>query len=178
MDKILFAETQRFSRGWSWFFLMIAVFAVLLPFGYGIYSQEILKVPFGDNPMSTTGLIVFGSVLLIVMVLVLFYFIRSRMETKITKSGVEVLFPPLLNKAKKITADEIQKFEVRNYNAIWEFGGYGIKSRFQKGLAYIVSGNVGLQLYLKNGKKILIGTQQKQSVVFALEKMMKEENSD
>ena len=35
-----------------------------------------------------------------------------------------------------------------------------------------VSGKIGLQLYLKNGAKLLIGTQKKQAIEYAMEKLM------
>jgi hypothetical protein len=52
----------------------------------------------------------------------------------------------------------IEKYEVITYDPILDYGGWGIKYN-RHGKAYNVSGNKGLQLYLKNGKRILIGTQ-------------------
>ena len=75
----------------------------------------------------------------------------------------------------------IEKYEVRKYNAFREYGGYGIKGRkpgrrFRgKGYAYNISGNTGLQLYLKDGKKVLIGTQRGEAIKYAMDKMMKGE---
>ena len=72
---------------------------------------------------------------------------------------------------------EIEKFEVRTFNAVREYGGYGLKRRRKYGQSYTISGNVGLQLYFRNGKKLLIGTQKKQAIKYAMEKLMREENS-
>ena len=47
-----------------------------------------------------------------------------------------------------------------------EYGGWGLKGgllwKKSKGIAINVSGNIGIQLELKNGKKLLIGTQKLQ----------------
>ena len=54
-----------------------------------------------------------------------------------------------------------------------EYGGYGMRSGSRKyGKAYNVSGKTGLQLYLSNGKKLLIGTQNPRQAQKAMEAMM------
>lgn len=57
------------------------------------------------------------------------------------------------------------KAYVRTYDALSEYGGWGLKGgalwNNSKGKAINVSGNIGIQLELKNGKKLLIGTQKK-----------------
>ena len=71
---------------------------------------------------------------------------------------------------------EIDRFEIREYKPIKEYGGWGMKQgKKGVGKAYSVSGNIGLQLYLTNGKKVLIGTQRRDAMLRAIRKMM--ENS-
>ncbi|PQJ76096.1 hypothetical protein BTO13_02445 [Polaribacter gangjinensis] len=64
---------------------------------------------------------------------------------------------------RKISWNEISKAYVRTYDPIGEFGGWGLKGgnifNKSKGKAINVSGDIGIQLELKNGKKLLIGTQ-------------------
>lgn len=172
MGRILFKEEQRFTQWWLRLILIGSLFAVLAPFSYGIYSQEVLNEPFGDNPMSTEGLIVTGISSLLIMGLILVIFLYSKLKTKITDEAVWVAYPPIINKWKKFEPGEIDKYEVRIYKAMREYGGYGIKRRLKYGQSYTISGNVGLQLYLKNGKKLLIGTQKKQAIEYAMEKLM------
>ncbi|TBV28449.1 hypothetical protein DMZ43_00440 [Meridianimaribacter sp. CL38] len=49
---------------------------------------------------------------------------------------------------------------VRTYEPISEYGGWGIKGGWNKskGKAINVSGTIGIQLELADGKKLLIGT--------------------
>ncbi len=84
-------------------------------------------------------------------------FIFSRLKTKIDSIGVGITFQPFINKAKIFRWDEIEKAYVRKYNPLWEYGGWGIRYRWNS-RAYNTSGNIGLQLILKTGKKVLIGT--------------------
>lgn len=177
MERILFKEEQRFTQWWLWLILIGSLFSVLGPFLYGIYSQEVLNEQFGNNPMSTEGMIVTGISSLLFLGLIFVLFIRSRLKTKITTECLMVSFPPIIRKWKKFIPDKIVKFEVRTYRAIREYGGYGVKRRLKYGQSYTVSGKIGLQLYLENGKKLLIGTQKKQAIGYAMEKLMRNENS-
>jgi len=172
MEKVLFKEEQRFSQWWLWLVLIGAFLTVLIPFGCGIYSQEVLNKPFGDTPMSTEGLIVVGVFSNLMMAFIFYLLIKSKLKTKITSAGIWVSYPPIINKWKKFTPSEIEKYEVRTYRANWEFGGHGMKRRKKFGQSYTVSGNIGLQLYFKNGKKLLIGTQKKQAIEHAMGKIM------
>ena len=64
----------------------------------------------------------------------------------------------------------ISKAEVRKYNPITEFGGWGYRWGFG-GTAVNISGNMGLQLDLSNGKKLLIGTQGPDELRSVLQRM-------
>jgi len=59
------------------------------------------------------------------------------------------------------------------YYPISEFGGWGLRGGFffnkGKEKAVNVSGDIGIQLIFKNGKKLLIGTQKKEEAKRVLE---------
>lgn len=175
MEKILFSEEQRHKQWWLWLILILAELSVVIPFFVGIYSQEVLQKPFGENPMGTGGLVVTGVSSVLLLGFIMLLVARLKLKTKITTEGLYVAYPPLKNKWRKITQEDIDRYEVRTYRAGREFGGYGIKRRRKHGLAYIVSGNTGLQIWFKNGNKLLIGTQKKQAIIHAMDKMMEKE---
>ena len=85
--------------------------------------------------------------------------IALRLNTKINKEGVYFQLLPFQFKGRLITWNEVASSEVRRYSPIKEYGGWGYRYGFKNGKAYNVSGNMGLQLVLKNGDRILIGTQ-------------------
>ena len=177
MEKNLFQEEQKFNRRLLIVIFLVSFFSVISPFLYGIYSQEVLHKPFGDKPISTGGLIIIGFFTTAIVVGANWLILRMNLKTKITGEAIWVCFPPLIRKWEKILPDQIEKYEIRIYNSKREFGGHGIKRRFKYGTSYTVSGNTGLQLYFKNGKKLLIGTQKKQAIEYAMGKLMKGENS-
>ncbi len=125
--------------------------------------------------MSTEGLVVTGTISVLLVLILIFVFSRARLKTKITSESLLVAFPPFFRKWKEFNPIKIEKYEIRTYNPMREYGGYGVKRRFKYGQSYTISGNVGLQLYLKNGKKLLIGTHKKQAIKYAMAKLMSNE---
>jgi len=178
MEKVLFKEEQRFTQWWLKLIMVLILLSVLIPFSYGVYSQEVLDKPFGDNPMSTAGLIVTGITSLLILGGIVVLLFVARLKTRITNEGLSVSFPPFINKWKKYNPNEIENYEVRTFKAKREYGGYGIKRRRKYGQSFTISGNTGLQLYFKNEKKLLIGTKKKQAIEYAMGKLMDEESKD
>lgn len=143
--KVLFTEKQRFSFWWLWLFLGMIT---LIPI-YGIYKQIIIGKPFGDKPMSDAGLILI--LLLMLSLLVLFRIIQ--LKTEITINSIKVHFFPFFK--TQFHWSDVKSSEVVNYG----FVGYGIRIATKYGTVYNTSGNKGLAIELKNGKKYCIGTQ-------------------
>ena len=80
-------------------------------------------------------------------------------------------YAPVLTETYDLRVSDEYGYDYDNYNPISEYGGWGIKGGFSKqtGKAYTTKGTTGLQLTLKNGKKILIGTQKKEEIKRVLE---------
>jgi len=170
MEKLLFKEEQQFSKRWLWILLIVSLTAIAIPFVRGLYYLSVDNPP-GDNPMSMEELIVSGvSVLVVAFIFVMLF--RSKLKTKITADKLSVCFPPLIRKWKHIDPAEIERYELREYHSKREYGGHGIKRRLRKGSAWTVSGRIGLQLYFKNGKRFLIGTQKQHALEYAMQKLM------
>ena len=131
---------------------------------YGLYKQFYLVEPFGDNPVSNEGLIMFSLIPALLIVL----FLLLRLDTKVDAEGVHYRFFPFQINYKLKKWDEIENAYVRQYKPIYEYGGWGIRG-WGKDKARNVSGNMGLQLDLKNGDKLLIGTQKGEEMEKAVE---------
>ncbi|MDR0863860.1 MAG: hypothetical protein LBO74_02870 [Candidatus Symbiothrix sp.] len=150
--EVTFQESQKF--GFSFILLTIVI---AIPFICGFIRQIIIGKPWGNNPMGDITLIIVT--LLVLSVAVAFFF--AKMETIVNNEGIYVRIFPLQLKYKYFSWDEIEKAYIRKYRPLVEFGGWGIRAGFgtlggEKG--YNMSGNIGLQLVLLNGEKILIGT--------------------
>ena len=177
MEKVLFNEEQRYDQRRLTLLMLTMVFVAVGPFIYGIYSQEVLNKPFGDKSTSTESLVLICSLSVLMIGLTMLILFKIRLKTKITNEALWISYPPIRKKWKKIAPEEIEKYEIRTYRAKREYGGHGMKRRIRSGMSYTVSGNIGLQLYFKNGKKLLVGTQKKQAIEYAMEKIIKGENS-
>lgn len=142
----IFKEEQRFIQLWLIILLAISTTVPLV-----IITREYLnnKVSL-YNFLGTLALVVFASGFI-------FFF---KLKTRIDEQGIHYQFFPFHLKFKLVKWNEINKAYVRKYDAISEYGGWGIKNIFwrKNGTAVNVSGNIGIQLELTNGKKLLIGT--------------------
>lgn len=161
-NDILFSESQRFKQWWAWV-ILISIEGLMI---YALYQQVFRNKPFGTNPTSDFGLIV--GLASITLVLVAFWLIR--LKTSIDNEGIHVQFFPFHLKKRHYLWETIQSLEVRRYQAILEYGGWGIRG-FGRNRALNISGNMGLQIHFKNGKKLLIGTQKGDSLSLLIEKM-------
>lgn len=159
-DTILFREEQGFTQ---WFIWALLFGLVGIPL-YGIVQQILLKEPFGDHPMSDWGLILF----LIGTLLFCYFFWSVRLKTTISKDHVHIQFRPLAN--KKVYWRDVAKAEVVQYSP-WI--GYGLRLSTSYGTVYNTRGNKGLQLILKEGKKMMIGTQRPREMEDAAQRALK-----
>jgi hypothetical protein len=154
--EVLFTEKQRFTQWWIWAIILIAC---IIP-AWEIYNAVINYRNGFSNPASYIGLVT--------IVLLMIMLISTRLETEIRKDGINVRFIPFIWRRKIYTWDLIEKVYLREYNPIGEFGGWGIRG-VGKNRALNISGNKGLQLELKDGKRMLIGTHKPDEIKKMLE---------
>lgn len=140
---------------------------------YGNYMQFVLKQPWGDKPITDGGLVILTFFIMLVLFGSAYMLFGSKLKTTITGDSISVTFEPFIKKPVVFNKSDIKRFEVRKYKPIKEYGGWGIKVGSKKhGKAYNVKGKIGLQLYLKDGSKVLIGTQRRKAITYAMKKMM------
>jgi len=143
---MIFQEKQKFTQWWLWT-ILLGVLAVVI---FAIYRQLVLNEPFGDNPMSDSGLIIFAVLLLALCAL--FGFIH--LDTRIDKTHVKFTFIPFLKKS--VEWKNIKSARVVDYGTV---GGWGIKHSKDYGTVYATGGDMGLAIAMQNGDKFVIGTQ-------------------
>jgi hypothetical protein len=164
MTKALFTEKQKFRQKW-----LIAV--VVLTAGiaiYGFIQQIVFGLPFGNNPAPDIVM-----VLLLLVPLGLFWlFFSFTLHTRIDRYGITYMFFPVHRRERSIPWDSVKQVFVRKYKPIAEYGGWGFRMG-RSGTAFNTGGNMGLQIVLNDGKKILIGTQQPVEMKNVLDKLGK-----
>ena len=135
-----FQEEQSFDQIWVWALLGIELVVMLVPL--------ILT----GQPWWT--LILSVGVMVLTMVLLASF----KLYTRIDSSGVHYRMKPFHFKEQTIIWDDIDQIFVRKYSPILEYGGWGIRFG-RNGKAFNMRGNYGIQIVKKDGKRILIGTQ-------------------
>ena len=159
-----YTEVQKFRQ--PWLIVLLFIFTVLAV--WGIIQQLIFGRPFGNDPVPDWVLALISFMLLVA--LAAFFFMR--LETRVDEQGILLRFVPFHFTPKKLSWENIQKIYVRRYRPIGEYGGWGIRRKlFSRSIAYNVSGKYGIQIEMKNGRKILIGTQNPDDVNQALDKL-------
>jgi hypothetical protein len=148
-DPVVFREVQRFRQWFFWIPILVVTGVVWWQF----IEQVILGNPQGEHPIPAwvawTLTIIFGFGFPAFAAVV-------RLITEVTSSTLRVGLAPF--KRKEIPLKTIETAMEREYAAMREFGGWGVRvSKYGK--AYNAYGNKGVQLILKDGSNILIGTQ-------------------
>lgn len=148
----VFIEEQKFTQP-----LFIGLSIALIVTGVTFITEwdTTLQNSLGEKLGAFSGIFI--------VLLVILLFMNLKLKTRIDENGISYQFYPFHRSYKIISWNNISNSYIRNYNAIFEYGGWGMKLNFMKksGKAFTTSGNIGLQLKLKNGRKILIGTQKK-----------------
>lgn len=153
--KVFFVEKQKFKQKWVW----ILLGAINLVFFYGIIKQLYFKIPFGNNPTGDKGLII-STLLFLVFC---FLFSRICLTTIISEHSITIQLNNFKKIKKTINWEDVASCEIRKYKPILEYGGWGIRFGMN-GMAYNMYGNMGIQLTLKSGSKILIGTNESELI--------------
>lgn len=151
-----FNETQRFRQGWLW---LIIASTLIVPLAALINHRE--------ESLSVWTI----TIILSIPVLIVMLFLSMKLETRVNSAGVYYRFAPFQLKERFIPWNDVENAYIRKYNPILEYGGWGMRSSFNHGKAYNVAGNMGLQLHLRNGRRLLIGTQQPESLQQLLDYM-------
>ena len=80
-----------------------------------------------------------------------FLFGRLRLVLEVTDAEVLIRYRPFSRRA--IALADIQQVQARQYNAVKEYGGWGVKGWSKEKMAYNVSGDRGVELTLRDGRQ-------------------------
>ena len=98
-------------------------------------------------------LIVVGPLVVLVVAVLLSL---SHLDVDVTDEGVTIAFRYVWP-ARRIGFSEIVGLEVRRYDPLLEYGGWGVRLG-PNGWGYMTIGNEGVQLRLRKGLPVLIGS--------------------
>ncbi|MGV6845100.1 MAG: hypothetical protein ACWA42_03100 [Lutibacter sp.] len=152
----VFTEEQKFNQPWIQFILGIVFLVALFPI-LSNWNSFVLRS--FEEKLS----IIMGPILVLLIIIL---FLKIKLKTRIDEQGIYYQFFPFHLKQKFIPWGIIQKCYIRKYKALLEYGGWGMKFSYRQkfGRSFTTKGDKGLQLVLKNSKKILIGTQKEEDL--------------
>ena len=157
-SPVVFREVQRFRQWFFWVPIAVVTGVVWWLFG----EQIILGHPQGQQPIPNWTAwvlaLVFGLGFPIFASIV-------RLVTEVTPDAILVRLAPF--GAKEIPLRTIDTAMDREYSAMREFGGWGIRTT-RYGKAYNAHGDKGVQLVFKDESRILIGSQRPEELAAAL----------
>ena len=131
-----FREIQRLDLKW----LIISALVLAAPLAILLYL---------DKPFNAVNI-----VLTILLPLTLLYTLYAiRLKTIIDPHRIRIKFFPLAN--RNISWDDVKSVEIVNYG----LSGWGVVKSPTWGTIYNTRGTVGLLIDLKNGERLVIGTQ-------------------
>lgn len=120
----------------------------------------------------TATIFTYFLIIILAILIVLNLILPSNLTTQIRSDGIYVRFPPFQPAFAKFYWTDIAEVYLRNYDALSEYYGWGIKIS-AKGTGYIVAGDVGIQIIFKNGNKVLITTKKGDEVNEILKRIEK-----
>lgn len=170
-DPALFREVQKMNQIWIW--LIIAISIVLS--WYGAYQQLLLGKPFGENPAPDWIILL---LLLVFGILFPVFFHSIKLVTEVRTDGLYIRFYPFHRSFKTFPFETIQNYDVRTYNPIRDYGGWGIRYGL-KGKAYTTAGNRGVLFEFVDGKKVkklMVGSQVPEKLSEIIKKTIKSKN--
>jgi hypothetical protein len=147
---IEFHEEQRFRESWLWL-----VIAAAMAFGVWV----VVSTPGAPLAAALTVVVATAAVALL--------FVLARLETTVTNDAVIVRFHGLWP-TRRIKLDDIAEYAPMRYT-MWDSGGWGVHLGLA-GMTYNVSGNEGVRFRVKNGRRVLVGTQRPAELAAAVAK--------
>ena len=162
-----FEETQFSDSAWVWLAILAlqsVVFSFLI---FNFDTNEITK-------FTIKQYYIMWGIFSIMFIAIYVLFKIMNLYMKIGGGGIEYQYKPFMKKPIFIQIADIQTYSVREYSAIKEFGGRGFKpnTKSKNAPAYTMKGKYGIELNLRNSRTILIGTQRKEALAYAMEKLM------
>lgn len=169
-----FEEIQRL-RDNRWIFVLILAVGLgaMLPLLYGIYWQIGQGIPWGNEPMKNSELIGLTIVVFSSMALLTFMMANLKMETRIDETGIHYRMFPVKSRWRVVPPGEIEEYTFADRYKPFESGGIGHHRNVLKNTgSFRISGGKHITLKYKNGHRLLLGTQDRAGMEWAMRKLM------
>ncbi|MBL7648561.1 MAG: hypothetical protein JNK74_20490 [Candidatus Hydrogenedentes bacterium] len=169
--EILFREDQQFRQPILWIVLLGVSAFCIGTIAWMISRQVLQGIPFGEDAMSNDQMVALGATIVLLNAFVLWLLHAMKLQTEVTEAGLFVRFKPIHRKTRKIDLTGVTSVASVKYRPAMEYGGWGIR-RGRRGMAYNVSGDLGVRIDYENGYHLLIGTRYPEELKAAVDQCM------
>jgi hypothetical protein len=156
-----FREVQWMRRVW-WVMVLIAAIAVM---SWNTFIRQIVQ----GEPVGTTPGPDWSAWLLWILFGIGFpvLFLTMRLVVEVRGDHVFIRYVPFVR--RRISFEEIARAQARTYSPIGEYGGWGIRGWWSSSrTAYSISGAKGVELALKDGRQVMIGSRRPEELAAAI----------
>ena len=167
-----YSEIQRFRQPGLWSILITVWILVIGTLGSVLNRQLVQDISNDNSSMNDSGLKVSLILAIVLVTALIVLFAKAKLITQIDKKFISYKFFPLHKSYRKIAWKSVSKCEVVTYQPVSQYGGWGIRAG-KNGKVFSVSGNRGLQIVLRTGERILIGTRKANELSMAINKLNK-----
>jgi hypothetical protein len=178
MKRITYSEQQSFRQVlWIWCIIIPIAFLSSLSILYGFYQQIILGEAWGNEPMSNGGLITALVVVIVAQVLLIWVVASLKLIIEITPEEFRYKFFAYFTAWNVLTPGQIAEYSIEKYT-FWKGRGLGYrKDIFRKTVRMIIKPDYILTLKTKDGRTIMMSTENKGEIERAMHKLLsKSEN--
>ena len=161
--NVLYREVQRWGLAFRLLLAILLAAGAAAAIFAAITTPPPTSSPVWDILVTACAVAVLAGIAVLVFAL--------RLETQVRPDGIYVRYRPFHRRFRAFKAKDLGEFYARKYRPILEYGGWGIRCGFRGGRAYNVSGNRGLQLVFKTGKRLLIGSKKPDELEAALRRI-------
>lgn len=169
--RLIFKETQSFRNTWIWWVLVEVMLLLLAGIVFGISQGFITEEPGGNTPgASVLVVILAGSFVVIGAIIWLLQVMK--LTVQIDQGTIMYRFLPFITQTKSFHKWDLEDVYVRKYRPTVMDAGYS-STATPKGKSYNLKGKYGLQLVLKNNKRLFLGTQKPDELKLAVQKLKK-----
>lgn len=165
-NEAVYREVQR----WSLRSRCLLLALCLLGAAGGVFSAVVI---FTQDPRQWASLPVIAICGILVPAGIGLLIWVARLETEVRQDGLYIRYVPFHRHFKRFHVGDLSEYCARTYRPILEYGGWGIRCGW-RGRAYNVSGNRGVQLVFRDGRRVLIGSSRPSELEAAIRSIVHE----
>src|SRR5690606_36671088 len=136
---------QKFDQFWLWFGLGVSTLVTLVLIGNALKDEEELFWK------------IYGVSIILIVAVVLGGFLIAKLQSYVDEDKIVYQFIPIHIIWKDIHFDDLIHSSLATFDAVHEFGGWGVRKNMAGSRALIVIVILGLKLDSKDSKPLILG---------------------